>query len=379
MEASMTGEFGDIGIMLAALKPDEPRSAIRPHELQHTAAALVRQFPGDVAYDVRVNAHGEFLQALYAGGIRYFAVCTIEQLRAVKQHCPDAVCYFLHPVKTARAIFEAAHTYGVTHFGIDHIDELAKIIVHTAPLKPTIVVRIAVPRDLATYDPTGKFGCTVIEAAHLMRAAAAQGLGIGIGFRLGAQTPDPAAWDRALALAGSVVDTSNLQPELIDVGGGFPVAGRGKNLPPFSDYCEAIVKGLRHIRLDHPARLLCTPGRALAASGASMVVKVELRRGNHLYLNDGIHGCLGDLQIHGADAPMRVWRINGTAQPVTAPCDEFSFYGPTSDATDAIAGLFALPADIRTGDYIEIGQMGAIGESFLSAPSVIVNDPAFVF
>lgn len=374
----MIGEFQDVGTMLTALKPDEPIYAIRPHELRQTAQFFTNQFPGDIVYDARVNLHEQFLHALYAGGIRHFAVCTIEQLRVAKNECPDAICYFLHPVKPACAIFEAAHNYGVTHFGLDHIDELAKIIVHASPLKPTIVVRIAPPRDLAAYDPTGKFGCTVNEAANLMRAVAAEGIGIGLGFRLGAQTLNPAAWNRALALAGSVVETANLQPELIDVGGGFPVAGCGKNLPPFSDYCEAIREGLQHIRLDRPARLICTPGRALAAAGASIVVKVELRRDRHLYLNDGIHGGLGDLQIHGANAPMRVWRINGAAQLVTASLDDFSFYGPTSDAMDAITGPFALPADIRMGDYIEIGQMGAVSDHFLSASSVIVNDPAFI-
>ena len=187
--------------MLAALKPDEPIYAIRPHELRHAAQIFHRPISRRRhLYDVRANPHEEFLRALHAGGIRHFAVANLEQLRAVKESLPQAECHFLHPVKSVSAIREAAHTYNVTHFAIDHVDELAKIIVHTTPFKPTIVVRVAVPLDLAAYDPTGKFGCNVTEAAALMRAAAAEGLGIGLDFRLGAQSLDPTAWCRALAI-----------------------------------------------------------------------------------------------------------------------------------------------------------------------------------
>jgi ornithine decarboxylase len=39
----------------------------------------------------------------------------------------------------------------------------------------------------------------------------------------------------------------------------------------------------------------------------------------------------------------------------------FSFYGPTCDDLDHMAGPFLLPADIAAGDYIEIGMLGAYG------------------
>ena len=39
----------------------------------------------------------------------------------------------------------------------------------------------------------------------------------------------------------------------------------------------------------------------------------------------------------------------------------FSFYGPTCDDLDRMAGPFDLPADVGPGDYIEIGMLGAYG------------------
>ena len=40
---------------------------------------------------------------------------------------------------------------------------------------------------------------------------------------------------------------------------------------------------------------------------------------------------------------------------------EFSFYGPTCDDLDHMAGPFELPGDVGPGDYIEIGMLGAYG------------------
>jgi ornithine decarboxylase len=41
--------------------------------------------------------------------------------------------------------------------------------------------------------------------------------------------------------------------------------------------------------------------------------------------------------------------------------EEFAFYGPTCDDADYMEGPSVLPADIKPGDYIEIGMLGAYG------------------
>ena len=40
---------------------------------------------------------------------------------------------------------------------------------------------------------------------------------------------------------------------------------------------------------------------------------------------------------------------------------KFSFYGPTCDDLDRMAGPFELPGDVGAGDYIEVGMLGAYG------------------
>ena len=59
----------------------------------------------------------------------------------------------------------------------------------------------------------------------------------------------------------------------------------------------------------------------------------------------------------------------------------FSFYGPTCDDLDHMAGPFMLPADVGAGDYIEIGMLGAYGcamrtgfNGFTAGERVVMSD-----
>jgi ornithine decarboxylase len=45
----------------------------------------------------------------------------------------------------------------------------------------------------------------------------------------------------------------------------------------------------------------------------------------------------------------------------------FSFYGPTCDDADFMEGPFMLPADIKAGDWIEVGMLGAYGAAMRTA------------
>ena len=42
----------------------------------------------------------------------------------------------------------------------------------------------------------------------------------------------------------------------------------------------------------------------------------------------------------------------------------YSLYGPTCDSIDYMKGPFILPNNIKEGDYIELGQLGAYGITF---------------
>ena len=93
------------------------------------------------------------------------------------------------------------------------------------------------------------------------------------------------------------------------------------------------------------------------AESSSILAKVELKKGDALYLNEGSYGSMFDATHARWPFPVRLHR-DGEASGELKP---FRFYGPTCDSIDHMPGPFWLPADVREGDYIEIGMLGAYG------------------
>ncbi|MFN3835764.1 MAG: type III PLP-dependent enzyme, partial [Glycocaulis sp.] len=97
---------------------------------------------------------------------------------------------------------------------------------------------------------------------------------------------------------------------------------------------------------------------ALIAEAVSILTRVELVKGDAVYMNDGSYGCLFDMVHARWNYPMRVHRADGTPSAQTAP---FRLYGPTCDSIDSMPGPYDLPADLKEGDVIEFGMLGAYG------------------
>ena len=55
----------------------------------------------------------------------------------------------------------------------------------------------------------------------------------------------------------------------------------------------------------------------------------------------------------------------------------FSFFGPTCDSLDYMKGPFLLPNNIKEGDYIELGQLGAYGLTFRTKFNGFYSDEIF--
>ena len=86
-----------------------------------------------------------------------------------------------------------------------------------------------------------------------------------------------------------------------------------------------------------------------------------LRKKNSLYINDGTYGSLFDAGAPNFVLPSKM--ITGgrvQSKKLTA----FSFFGPTCDGLDFMKGPFLLPNNIKEGDYIELGQLGAYSLTF---------------
>ncbi len=353
--------------MIAADRPEEPVHCLRPVTVTATAASFVAAFPGDVLYAVKCNPDPAMLRALHAGGVRHFDCASPQEIRLVRDMFTDADIHFMHPVKARGAIREAWAQHGVRDFVLDTQQELAKILAETAATGASgalgLIVRIALPKGGARLDLSGKFGAGMDDAIALIRAARPVAVRLGVSFHVGSQCLDPLAWRSALDLTGQIIRAAGVTVDVVDVGGGFPVAYPDQDPPDLGAFFAEIEDGFD--RLDLPnARLWAEPGRALVAAGGSIVVQVQQRRGDTLYVNDGVYGGLSDAGVLGFRYPVRLIRPDGSVSDETVP---FSLYGPTCDSADVMRGPFVLPADVQEGDWIEIGQLGAYGACLRTA------------
>ncbi len=333
----------------------------RPHRVAAAANWFRTNFPGEVFYAVKANPSPWVLDALWENGVKGFDVASDAEAKLIAERFPGAQIAYMHPVKSRRAIGRAYHEYGVKAFALDSHDELQKILEETNNAKDlTLVVRFAADGEGSAYPLARKFGVTPEEAPALMRAARAVSEEmLGVSFHVGSQCMRPDAFrqamdgvDRAIVKAGVVVD-------IVDIGGGFPAIYPGMTPPPMIDYINTIKSRFEDMLIAQNAVLWAEPGRALVADAASIVARVELRKDDALYLNDGAFGNLFDATHLNWSFPAKLVR----AEPSRAKDAPFRLYGPTCDSMDAAAGPFMLPADIHEGDLIEIGQLGAYGSA----------------
>jgi ornithine decarboxylase len=354
----MAKDFESVKAMVAALQPSYPVYCLRPEIIAATAQRFLDQFPGRVLYAVKCNPHPDVLRALYGAGIRHFDTASLPEIAQVRESFPDAACYFMHPVKGRAVINTSARVYEIDTYVVDHRDELEKILAETGGAEGlTIFVRIKTPPAEGTlYHLAAKFGAEVAEAAAILKEAQSRGCQVGIAFHVGSQCLNPDAYTTALQIVGEVLGQAKVEIAGLDVGGGFPAAYLGTNMPPFEDFIGAIETGVKALKLRRDCVLMCEPGRALVANAISVVTQVQLRKGDQLYINDGIYGSLSETVDAGLKLPARLVRIGEDSK---APSRDFTLNGPTCDSLDVLPSPFALPEDVREGDWIEIDRVGA--------------------
>jgi ornithine decarboxylase len=353
--------------IVAADRPEEPMHCLRTSVIAETARDFTRAFPGDVLYAVKCNPDPAVLRALHTGAVRHFDCASLPEVRLVRSMFADAHIHFMHPVKARSAIREAWAQHGVRDFVVDGADELVKVrdeISATGePGALGLIVRLALPKGEAKLDLSGKFGATADAAAALLRNARTCVATVGVSFHVGSQCLDPLAWRDALVLCGEVIRNAGVAVDVIDVGGGFPVAYPEQEPPPLGAFFAEIEASFEQLGLPR-TRLWAEPGRALVPAGTSVVLQVHARRGEALYVNDGVYGSLADAGALGFRYPVRLIRPDRDAMRETIG---FSLFGPTCDSADAMRGPFYLPADTKEGDWIEIGQLGAYGACLRTA------------
>ena len=360
-------KYASASAYLQKHQPDRPVWGIRPHTAGVAARWFLKHFPGEVAYAYKANSSVFLLGALYGAGIKQFDVASITEMEDAAT-IPGVSLHFMHPVKSRNAIRRAYHEFDVRCFALDTEEELDKIVAETAtdgvPAKDLqLYVRVSVPAKNSRIPLERKFGITGSKAARLLVKTRQVADELGIAFHVGSQTTTPDSFRTALADVHKLIVKAGVVIDGIDVGGGFPSIYTDSAPTPLIEFMEVIKAAMDDMPVTEACRLICEPGRALVAEAESLIVRVDARRGNDLFINDGSYGALFDAAHLGFVFPTRLVSRPPESAGLLQP---FELWGPTCDSIDHMKGPFLLPSGIQEGDYIEIGNLGAYGRALAS-------------
>ena len=368
-------KFKDVNELVKTLKPDYPVYCIRPDSIKTSTQFFKNNFPGKVLYAVKTNPNEEVLKHIISNGIENFDTASINEIQLIRKLKPDGHIYFMHTVKSRNDISEAYFNLGVKDFALDTKDELIKILEATNHAKDlTLYVRISISNEHAEIDLSRKFGAQASEALGLVRLCREHANKIGISFHVGSQCMHKISFVKAIKEVGNIIKKTKITPDIINVGGGFPSVYPDLNPEPIENYLTEIRNSITKLNLPVTTKLICEPGRAIVAESGSTIVKVNLRKKQKLYINDGTYGTLFDAGVPNFILPSKII-LNRRVQ--SKKLTAFSFYGPTCDSMDYMKGPFLLPNNIKEGDYIELGQLGAYGLTFRTKFNGFYSDKIF--
>ena len=368
-------KFTDVNELVNTLKPNHPVYCIRPDSIRTSTQFFKNNFPGKILYAVKTNPNKEVLRHIINHGIENFDAASINEIQLVRNLKPDAHIYFMHTVKCRNDISEAYYNLGIKDFALDTKDELIKILEATNYAKDlTLYIRISISNEHAEIDLSRKFGAPSIEALGLVRLCKEHADKIGISFHVGSQCMHKISFSKAISEVGNIIKKTKIIPDIINVGGGFPSVYPDLNPEPLENYLNEIKNSIKNLNLPSTPQLICEPGRAIVAESGSTIVKVNLRKKQKLYINDGTYGTLFDAGVPNFILPSKMI-LNGRIQ--SKKLTAFNFYGPTCDSMDYMKGPFLLPNNIKEGDYIELGQLGAYGLTFRTKFNGFYSDEIF--
>jgi len=355
-------KFKTVDDLICQLKPERPVYCIRKNSIHIASKMFQNKFPGKILYAVKTNPHSLVLKTIVESGIQNFDVASIKEIEDIKRVSPNAKCSYMHTVKSRESIKEAYFRYNVKAYSLDTKDELIKIIESTNQAKDLeLFVRVAVSNEHAEIDLSKKFGVLVSEASALLRLSQQYAKKIGLSFHVGSQCMHPISYTKGIKEIGNIIKRTKILPDYINIGGGFPTIYPDLVPQSLDNYFEEIKKSLKNLKLEKLPEIMCEPGRAIVAESGSTVIRVNLRKKQKLYINDGTYGTLFDAGTPNIVFPARLIK---SRKMISKKLTAFDFYGPTCDSMDYMKGPFLLPNNIKENDYIELGQLGAYGLTF---------------
>ena len=350
-------QYQSVAEMLREQAPRQPVYCIFPHAYRESTRAFLQGFPGRVLYAVKANADQQVLNLLIEAGVRHFDCASLPEIELLHRVCPEGTKYFMVPTRIRDAARVAQAECGVRHFMVDHLDGVPLLAGEIDMARSVVFARIAVHHKSAMADLSIRFGAQPQDMPALLQSIRDHGAEAAVAFNVGSSVTDPEAYRYAMNVTQEVLAKLPFKIRLLDVGGGYPKSYPGFIVPGLDAYFAAVRQSFAALEMADDAEVLGEPGRALAGPGMSAVVEVLLRKENRLYVNDGMYGIFWELRFVGHDGfPVRAYREGAPHRGETMP---FIVNGPTCDSKDTLPGMVELPQDIRIGDHLEFGNIGA--------------------
>ena len=383
---------GKVNDFVDKYNPDIPVYCFRPELVKNSVNFFKDNFnfanhKSRILYSVKSNPDDNLLKLINNLGINDFDVASINEIKLINKTLGGSVkLYFMHPVKSYESISLSYNKYNIKDFSLDTHDELYKILQATNYAKDlNLHIRLAIPCSNSAIELSTKFGILPSQAIDLIKDVAKYSRKTGICFHVGSQCMDPIEYRKAIMIAGDLIEKNKLKIDIFDIGGGFPAKYTSMNPPSIKKYFNEIKDSLKSVNINNECEIWCEPGRSLVAESSSLLVRVEARKDNILYINDGTYGGLFDAGSLEFSFPVRGLRSKNLQEKLDHNMQDFSFYGPTCDSIDFMKGPFYLPKNIKTGDYIEIFQLGSYSKSmrsnfngFNDFKEIIVEDRPFL-
>jgi ornithine decarboxylase len=347
--------YSNVSQLLKQKTSDTPVFCLLPRHIRAAVERFCAGFPGEVMYAVKANPDRQVLGWLVEAGIRAFDTASLTEIELAREARADAHCAYNHPVKPRAALAQAYRRWGIRDYVVDHRGELEKVFQELGH-ELTVQVRVAMPNNKARVSFNEKFGASPQEAVGLLRAVRQRGAAAALTMHIGWQSTDPQSFAAGVRLLAGIAAEANVQPEYLNVGGGFPTL-----LMPAELHIEDFFAAIRVARESEPGirhiPLRCEPGSALVTEGGAVLAQVLLVKEEALYLNDGIYGAMAELLHSRMQPPTRVFSRAG--EPRHGALRRFRVFGPTCDSFDVSPAPFEVPADICEGDWLCLASMGA--------------------
>jgi ornithine decarboxylase len=356
--------FKDAAHVALSLQPDEPVFCFSAAELKSRAKLFLRKFPGEVSFAVKCNPSHDVLATLAQVGIKTWDVASVHEMKSVRAAQADAKFHYHNPVKSRREIEDAYRLYDCRRFAVDCKEEIEKIssIVGKDPTVE-LAVRFVLPRERGSsaHDFSTKFGAPEHVAIELVKQAAELGYTPVLTFHPGSQSKEPSVYVRHIEAAARIAATCGVAIGKLNVGGGFP-ANYMLSTAPEPDVFFRVIEDavVRSFGKNRP-QLECEPGRGMVATCMSLLTRVKLvcSDGDDIFINDGVYGGLMEwMQVPDLRPPHRVIR-NG--RELEGVAKSWKTFGPTCDPLDVLPHKLELSSDLKEGDFIEFGTLGAYG------------------